>query len=65
MIMKCCGSSKHKCDIHGPSVLILSDGRRPLDTPENLKEFEGLITGGSATCSVCGLASCDDIRLMF
>lgn len=48
----------HKCN-EDLTVLVLSDGRKVEDTPENREEYWPMVRGGSVACSICGGAAID------
>lgn len=51
-----CGVPKdHKCDDNGPFVYFHRDGHVLLEKPENVVG----ISGGSVTCSQCGMSAMD------
>jgi hypothetical protein len=59
-----CGKSKdHKCN-EDCSVLLLANGERVADTPENQEKYQNEIRGGSVCCSICGHAAIDDAYWM-
>ena len=55
----CGGKPDHECD-EKASVLLLADGDRIEDTPENQAKYMEQIRGGSVACSICGRAAIDD-----
>lgn len=55
----CGGKSDHECD-EKDSVLLLSNGERVSDTPENWEKYNKDVIGGSVCCSVCGRAAIDN-----
>lgn len=59
-----CGKNKdHQCNEDG-GVLLLDDGDRVEDTPENQEKYQNKIIGGSVCCSICGHAAIDDAYWM-
>lgn len=54
-----CGHTLHECN-EDSSILILSNGERVEDTPENQKKHYKKVRGGSVACSICGKAAIDN-----
>ena len=59
----CGGTSKHICDSN-LSLLLLENGKRIMDTPDNREKHDGFIVGGSVACSICGRAAIDNAPYM-
>lgn len=59
-----CGKNKnHECN-EDAAVLLLANGDRVDDTPENNEKYKNEIRGGSVCCSICGHAGIDDAYYM-
>ncbi len=54
-----CGRKTHECN-EDLNVLLLSDGERVENTPENWEKYQDKITGGSVGCSICGRLAIDN-----
>ena len=60
-----CGGepTDHKCN-EDANILILKDGNRIENTPDNYEKHLKDIIGGSVACSICGRAAIDDMSKM-
>lgn len=60
-----CGRKDHECDDKA-GVILLRDGSRVEATDENRKKYweNGMISGESCACSICGRASIDNSPYM-
>lgn len=59
----CGGKSDHVCN-EDAVVILLADGSRVEDTPENQKKYYEQMRGGSVCCSICGRAAIDNAYWM-